>query len=223
MKVCAIIPSFNPGEALQGVLDGVSAQLGADNLIVIDDGSSDGSGERATERGFTVIRHDENQGKGVGLRTGYRAALEREGEWVITLDADGQHDPAEIPKFLAEAAGGRHQLLIGTRMSDTSDMPFLRIFANRATSMILSALAGQRVEDSQSGYRCIAAEVLRTVRTEFRRYDAESEIIVRAARAGFSIGSVPIRTIYGEEVSKINPLVDTLRFLRLTWRLLLLR
>jgi len=223
MKVVAIVPSYNSGPALVSVLEGVEAVLGRDAVLVVDDGSIDGSGDLAASRGYRVIRHGQNQGKGVALQTGYDAALAEGADWVVTLDADGQHDPAEIPAFLTEARRGEHQVLVGTRMGDTRDMPYERIFANRVTSGVISLLAGQRVEDSQSGYRCIAADVLRAVRTEFRRYDAESEILVRASRAGFSIGSVPIRTIYGEEVSKIDPVVDTLRFLRLTWRLLRVR
>jgi glycosyltransferase involved in cell wall biosynthesis len=223
MRAYAIIPSYNPGEALVGVAERVEAELGREAVLIVDDGSADGSGDLAESRGYTVIRHLQNQGKGVALQTGFDAALERGAEWVLTLDADGQHDPGEIPKFLAEAESGRCQILIGTRMGDTRDMPFQRIFANRLTSAIISALAGQRIEDSQSGYRCIDARVLRAVRTEFRRYDAESEIVVKASRAGFAIGSVPIKTIYGEEESKINPFVDSMRFARVIWRLLRVR
>jgi glycosyltransferase involved in cell wall biosynthesis len=217
--VRVVVPDYNAGRQLLDVLPRVAAEVGADGVLVIDDGSTDGSGEAAAAAGYTVIRHAENRGKGAALRTGFAAALERGARWVVTLDADGQHDPAEIPRFVAAAARGEHQLLVGTRMGDTRQMPPLRIFANRLTSTIISALAGQRIEDSQSGYRMIAAEVLRTVPLEFDRYEAESEILVRAARAGFSIGAVPVRTIYGEETSAIHPLVDSLRFVRLTWRL----
>lgn len=223
LRVIAVIPSYNPGERLDVLLPRVAAQLERDALLVIDDGSSDGSGARAAAAGYPVLRHATNQGKGVALKTGFRAALARGADWVLTLDADGQHDPAEIPTFLAAAARGRHQLLVGSRMADVGGMPLIRVVTNRLTSAVISALAGQRIEDSQSGYRCIAAAVLRSVRLELRRYDAESEILVRAARGGFSIGTVPIRTIYGEEVSAIHPVADSLRFIRLAWRLLWMR
>lgn len=223
MRLCAVVPSYNPGDALLGVLAGLARHIPVADILVVDDGSTDGSGGRAAAGGYIVLRHEQNQGKGLALRTGFRAALVRDAHWVLTIDADGQHDPDELPNFVAAAGTGQHQLLVGSRMGDVRSMPRLRRFANRATSTIISVLAGQRIEDSQSGYRLIAASVLRAVPLELKRYDAESEILVRAARAGFAIGSVPIRTIYGSEVSAIHPLVDSLRFVRLAFRLLRMR
>lgn len=218
--VSAVIPAYNPGPALAQVAAAAAAELGAERVLVIDDGSRDGAAERAHATGVEVVRHPRNRGKGAALRTGFAAALAAGAEWVFTLDADGQHDPQEMPTFLAEAARGRYDLIIGDRMADTRDMPALRIFANRATSSIISMLAGQGIRDSQSGYRLIAAPVLRAVDLRFNRFDAESEILVKAARAGFRIGAVPIRTIYGGEQSTIHPLRDTVRFVGLVMRLL---
>jgi len=223
MNVYTVIPSFNPGPIVREVAARVARVLDRDAIIIIDDGSTDGSAERLVEDGFRVVRHPENLGKGMALRTGFGAALDLGADWVITLDADGQHAPEDIPRFIEEAGRQRYQLIVGSRMDDTATMPRLRVIANRATSWVVSCLAGQRVPDSQSGYRMIAASVLAAVPLEMRRYDAESEILVRAARSGFAIGAVPIRTIYGEEVSAIHPVVDTLRFVRLTWRLARLR
>ena len=218
-QVMAVIPAYNPGPEIVRVVTGAARELGNDHVLVVDDGATDRSGERARETGVQVITHPENRGKGAALRSGFAAALAAGAEWVFTLDADGQHDPAEMPAFLAAAAAGGADLWIGDRMRDTRDMPPLRRFANRSTSSIISWLAGQPISDSQSGYRLISARVLRSVDLRFDRFEAESEILIKASRAGFRIGSVPIRTIYGEERSTIHPARDTLRFLGLVWKL----
>jgi glycosyltransferase involved in cell wall biosynthesis len=218
-KVMAVIPAYNPGPELSRVLDAAARQLGRGQILVVDDGATDESGALARAAGVQVITHEVNQGKGAALRTGFTAALAAGAEWVFTLDADGQHDPAEMPAFLAAAAAGGADLWIGDRMQDTRDMPPLRRFANRSTSSIISWLAGQPIADSQSGYRLISARVLRSVDLRFDRFEAESEILIKASRAGFRIGSVPIRTIYGEEKSTIHPARDTLRFIGLVWKL----
>ena len=223
MKVCAVIPAYNPGSALVGVCEGVADELGKEHILVVDDGCSDGSLAAVAAFGVRILHHPHNMGKGRALRTGFEAALAVGADLVLTLDADGQHAPGDIPRFIERAERGDCQLIIGTRMAETRNMPPLRVFANRFTSSIVSFLARQRIADSQSGYRLMTAELLRAVDLELERYDAESEILVRASLAGFRICSVPIQTIYGDERSAIHPLVDSLRFARLTWRLLWLR
>jgi glycosyltransferase involved in cell wall biosynthesis len=217
--VMAVIPAYNPGPELGAVVAAATRELGQDAVLVIDDGATDGAGDRARAAGVEVITHPVNRGKGAALRTGFEAALARGAEWIFTLDADGQHDPAEMPKFLAAAATGAAQLWIGDRMQNTADMPWLRRLANRSTSAIISALAGQSIADSQSGYRLIGAQVLQSVDLRFDRFEAESEILIKASRAGFKIGSVPIRTIYGQEQSTIHPVRDTVRFISLVVKL----
>jgi hypothetical protein len=109
-------------------------------------------------------------------------------------------------------------IIIGSRMRDISTMPAIRKLSNKLTSFIGSSMAHQRIEDSQSGFRLISRDVIRTVNLETSRYEMESELLIKASKAGFKIISVPIKTIYGQEVSKINPLVDTYRFIRLFFR-----
>ncbi len=194
----------------------VAEILGDDRVFVVNDGSTDGAPERAGASGARVIDHPANRGKGAALATGFAAALAEGAEGVITLDADGQHDPAWIPRFLDAAEGA--DIVVGSRMSEPGSMPWLRVGVNRFTSVVVSRLAGTRLTDSQSGFRWISSDVLRAVRLESQRFDAESEILIKAARRGFRIAEIPVPTIYGNEVSKIRPLRDTGRFIRLVWR-----
>jgi glycosyltransferase involved in cell wall biosynthesis len=218
----AVVPAYNPGPEVARVCLAAAHELAPDRVLVVNDGSTDDTASRAAATGVRVFEHPRNRGKGAALRTGFAAAVTAGAEWVFTLDADGQHDPREMSRFLAQAAGGGCDLLLGDRMADTRDMPWLRILANRTTSSIISLLAGQRMRDSQSGYRLISGRVLRALDLRFDRFDSESEILVKAARAGFRIGSIPIRTIYGDERSTINPLRDTLRFIGMVVRLSLI-
>jgi glycosyltransferase involved in cell wall biosynthesis len=164
-----------------------------------------------------VLRQDPNRGKGAALRRGYEAALAAGFERVVFLDADGQHDTGAIGAFLSAADGGA-DLVVGTRMGDVGRMPRIRLWTNRVTSRIVSWLAGARVTDSQCGFRLATAALLRGLDLECRRYDAESEMIIKAGRRGFRIAEVPVESRYGGERSSIRPLVDTGRFLRMVWR-----
>jgi glycosyltransferase involved in cell wall biosynthesis len=212
----AVIPAFNAGDALAGVAAAAASRLERDRVIVVDDGSTDGAPQRLEDRGFRVLRHGANRGKGAALRSGFDEALRCGAAAVITLDADGQHDPEWIPGLLAGAVEA--DLVVGSRMSDPGSMPWLRVAVNRLTSAVVSALAGTRLTDSQSGFRWISARVLRAVPLESERFDAESEILIKAARLGFRIREVPMPAVYGDEISKVHPLRDTLRFLRLVGR-----
>ena len=211
--VCAVIPAYNEARHIAQVVTGVRRQL--PDVVVVDDGSRDDTAERAAQAGAHVIRHPRNQGKGGALQTAFDYATDRGYDAVIALDADGQHDPAEIPRFLAALACGRGDIILGSRMADPRGMPWLRRWTNRTTSVILSRLSGQRIQDSQSGYKAILVEVLRHVRPTGAGFDAESEFLVTASQLGYRVGHVPIRTIYGDEVSSIKPVRDTWRFIRL--------
>lgn len=215
-RTWAVIPAFNAGEPLLETARRTAEVLGGDRVLVVNDGSTDGAPERARAAGARVIDHPANRGKGAALATGFAAALAEGAEGVVTLDADGQHDPAWIPRFLEAAE--RADIVVGSRMRETGSMPALRVAVNRFTSAVVSALAGTRLTDSQSGFRWISSGVLRAVRLESQRFDAESEILIKAARRGFRIAEIPVPAIYGSEVSRIRPLRDTGRFLRLVGR-----
>jgi glycosyltransferase involved in cell wall biosynthesis len=214
--VAAVIPAYEAAPYLETVLRGVQEYLEARAIFVIDDGSRDATGAIARAAGVHVFDHPHNQGKGAALRTGFEAARHAGFTHVLTLDADGQHPPACIPHFLA--VRDRAEIVIGWRLHDPSAMPAARRMSNRATAAILSALAGQSILDGQSGYRLLALAPLAGLRFSARGFMLESELLVRAARAGARIGHVPIPCIYGTQTSHIHVAADTARFLWLVGR-----
>ena len=144
--------------------------------------------------------------------------LKRGFHYVLILDGDGQHLPEEIPAFLAEANRGGAPFVVGTRMSDTRTMPFVRKMTNRFMSGQISRLCGQPVPDSQCGFRLMRRDVIPHLFCESNNYDYETEMLLIASQAGFQISSVPVSTIYGDEKSKIHPVRDTIRFFKLISR-----
>ncbi|NIM98927.1 MAG: glycosyltransferase [candidate division Zixibacteria bacterium] len=216
-KILVVIPAYNASLTVKQLIQGISKFVGKQDIVVIDDGSEDGTHDSAEEAGAILLRHKINRGKGEALKTGFEYALRRGYDALITMDADLQHDPESIPDFI-RMADGSEGILIGTRKRNLKIMPFARWFTNNLTSIIVSVLSGQSVRDSQSGYRLILTQVLKKVELESEKYDLESEILIKAARKGFRIAEVPIKTIYREGKSFINPLVDTGRFIKLMWR-----
>ena len=218
-----ILPAYNAARFLEQVIADIRGEVPGIRVLVVDDGSADGTAETARRAGAEVIVHEVNRGKGGALATGNGWALREDLDWVYTMDADGQHLPREMPQFMAEAERGGWDAVVGNRMDATRDMPWLRKRTNEFTSWVVSRLAGTRIPDSQNGYRLYRVACLQGLELRTTRYDTESEILVRLARRGYRIGSVPVSTIYGDEKSSINPLVDTGRFFRLVTTLLLSR
>jgi glycosyltransferase involved in cell wall biosynthesis len=214
-KTAVVIPAYNAASHLRDVIERCIELMPRERIIVIDDGSSDDTFDIAHAAGVTTIKHQENWGKGKALSTGIHKAHEIGAAYAFTIDADGQHDPAEIPSFLEHLQKTEADIIIGNRMSDVRDMPRLRVMTNRFTSWIVSLKAGQKIPDSQSGYRMIKTSLFVQIRLETNRYETESEILIKASKLGARIEAVPIETIYGEEISAIHPFVDTLRFFRL--------
>lgn len=212
-----LLPGYNVARHLPALVAALGEHVPAWPLLLVDDGSADGTADAARQIGLDVVEHPHNRGKGAALATGFDAALERGAPAVLCMDSDGQHLPAEAPRF-AEAWRGGLDVVVGNRMGDNATMPWLRKRTNEFTSRVISALAGCRIEDSQSGYRLLSAPVLERLVLECERYDAESEMLIKAGAMGFRIGSVPISTVYGDETSSIHPFTDTLRFTRLVSR-----
>jgi len=211
--VLALIPAWNEAERIGPIVRGARAYL---PVLVVDDGSTDGTAEVARAAGATVVRHPENRGKGAALKTGFAWALEHGYEAVLTLDADGQHDPAEIPKFLAAWEAGAGDLIIGER--DFSQMPWPRWWTQPLGSWMLSRALGVPIRDNQSGYRLLSRRLIEGMRLTTTGFEMEVEMIAEAVRLGLPIAWVPIRTIYGiGKPSNFHPLWDSLGFLRTVW------
>ncbi len=209
-KYCAIIPAYREGGRIGSVVKDVLAR-GAD-AVVVDDGSPDSTAEEARGAGAIVLQLDSNEGKGVALETGFRYAREQGYSFVITMDADGQHDPSDMDALIRAHTAGGFPVVVGSRMWDKGRMPLVRRLTNRFMSWLLSREMGQFVPDTQSGYRLYAREVLGMLHVDSTRFAAESEVLLSLSDAGVKIGSAPIQVIYLDEKSKINPVRDTIRF-----------
>lgn len=217
MKYAALIPAYNEVNNLPRLLDMLPLQK--QDVVVVDDGSTDGTAEVAAHWGATVLKHARNKGKGAAQRTGFEYLRKKDYDGVITIDADCQHDPALIPRFLNSARDNKYDIVIGTRDLKTgTSMPLERLLTNLTTSLAVSLLSGQRITDSQSGYRFLSRRVIRNIDLETSRYQTESEILIKAGRRGYRIGEVPISTIYAGQKSNIKKDVDTLRFILLCIR-----
>jgi glycosyltransferase involved in cell wall biosynthesis len=218
-NVAALIPCYFEEKQIQEVARRTLAQL--NQVLVVDDGSTDATEAEAKKSGAEVIRHAVNQGKGAAIKTGLRALSERPSvEYVLILDGDGQHLPEEIPHFLEAANRTGARMLVGNRMSDTQTMPFVRKMTNRFMSSQISSACGQPVPDTQCGFRMFHRDLVPTLcALESSKYDFETEMLVVAARRGGTIAAVPVSTVYGDEVSKIHPVRDTIRFFKLMRRL----
>lgn len=214
--VAAIIPAYLEEKHIGDVARRTLQQL--DNVVVVDDGSTDTTAETARKAGAEVIVHEQNLGKGESIKTGLRHWLERGFAYVAILDGDGQHLPEEIARFLAAAVASSAEVLIGTRMNDVQDMPLLRRLVNRYMSRKISRLCRQPVPDTQCGFRMVHRSVIPDLLGGADRFDYETEMLIIASRKGCRIESVPITTVYSDEVSSIHPVRDTLRFFKLMRR-----
>lgn len=213
---CVIVPAYCEGGRIGAVVRAIRAHL--EDVIVVDDGSPDDTGREAEAAGAVVIRHKVNQGKGAALGTAFRAAGQRGFDYAITMDGDGQHAPEDIPGFIRAYRESGVPVLVGNRMQDTRSMPIIRRLTNRFMSWLLSREIGQRVPDTQCGYRLYQLSAVSGATIQSERFAAESEILMDLSHKGVVIGAVPVATLYGTERSKIHPLKDTFRFFSMLHR-----
>lgn len=210
ISYCVIIPAYNEASRIEAVVAG--AVRVAPCVVVVDDGSTDDTAARAKDLGAEVIRHEMNHGKGASLITGFAYAREHGFGAVITLDADGQHDPAEIPRFVETYLRTRIPVLVGNRLWDKTKMPPTRRWTNQFMSRLLSHIMKMYVPDTQCGFRLYRSDLLAYAPTASKRFAMESEVLLHLSLRGFRIDSVRIDPIYRGEKSRINPLMDAFRF-----------
>lgn len=219
MKTGVLIPCYNEAVNIGSIVKSTLSYVR--DVIVVDDGSIDDTTVRAKESGAVVLRHEVNKGKGEALKTGF-SYIKDNTDWdaVIIMDGDGQHDPREILKFTQTAEVGYASLVIGNRMGERNrpkNMPITRWLTNKGTSCIISKIIKKKIPDTQCGYRLIRRDVLNKLELSTSRFDTESEILIKSVKKGFKIISIPIKSIYHEEISYINPVKDTIRFIKLIY------
>jgi glycosyltransferase involved in cell wall biosynthesis len=210
---CAVvIPCLNEAATIRPLVQEIRRLLPA--VWVMDDGSADATPTLAQEAGATVIRFDSSRGKGAALREGWSRARDKGFAWVISMDGDGQHAPRDISRFLERAGTERVDLIIGNRMPQASEMPWVRRQVNQWMSRRLSRLANIDAPDTQCGFRMMRLEAWSKIHLNTEHYEIESEVLLAFAREKFRIAFVPIEVVYRQERSKIRPLRDTIRWFR---------
>lgn len=210
--VLVLIPAYNESEKIGSVVRRVIEK--GFPALVVDDGSTDGTADELRGLSAQLIVSPVNQGKGASLRKGFESFLRQNLRAVILMDADGQHDPEELGLFLRALGEKGCDFVIGDRLRNPAGMPWIRVVTNRFMSWMISAVAGQKISDSQCGYRAIRREALQKMTLSTARFEIESEMLLQASRLGFKIGSVPVRCIYENEKSRIHPVTDTIRFFK---------
>lgn len=219
-----VIPAYNEAATVREVA--IRARRQCQNVIVVDDGSSDGTGWAVADLGVTVLRNETNRGKAGSLVRGFEHALARGATGVVTLDADGQHAPEEIPLLLEQAYSHPNSFLVGVRRSDQRKVSLWRYAANRIADFWIGWAAGKPIEDSQSGFRFYPTRLLREVMISHGREDSfvyESEILIEASRRGFAIRGLPVSVTprLGARPSHFRPLLDIVRIVRMVaWKLI---
>jgi glycosyltransferase involved in cell wall biosynthesis len=213
--VACVIPAYDAAETLAGVARGLRASLPGAQLIVVDDGSADDTHGVAIACCDRVVRFRANRGKGAALRAGFDVAHAEGASAVLTIDADGQHDPARAPALLAALASA--DLVIGARARTRGTMPLGRRVTNALASAAVGAIVGVDVPDAQSGYRAFRRDVLCAVQATGDRYEYETEFLIAAVRAGYRITSVGVPTRYGAP-SHFRAWGDSMRVMRAIWR-----
>ncbi|HEX7219334.1 MAG TPA: glycosyltransferase family 2 protein [Burkholderiales bacterium] len=222
MKIVGVIPAYNEAATIRDVATRALRFL--PNLIVVNDGSSDGTLEELGGLPVTLISNPVNLGKGASLARGFAIALAEGADAIVTLDADAQHCPEDIPRLVDAAQAHPGRIVIGARLWDRDKVPPLRYFGNRFANFWVAWAAGFPVADSQSGFRLYPAALLRNISVNpAARFAFESEILIEAGRAGVRTTAVPIAALYPANArpSHYRNAVDTARIVRMVaWKLI---
>jgi len=220
LRAAAVIAAFNEESTISAVVRGVLGSV--DHVIVVDDGSTDRTAERARSAGAEVIAHGTNRGKGHAVRTGLERVFGGGFTHVLLLDGDMQHLPEEAASLVAAAAASGADVVLGERRFQRDRMPASRYHANRVGSRVLSWFVGVPVEDTQCGFRVFRVDALRPLRLTATGYEVETEMLVKVRRRGGRVATVPVTAVYAGQRSKLRPVTDTTRtcFLAVYYRFL---
>jgi glycosyltransferase involved in cell wall biosynthesis len=220
VRAAAVIPAFNEVRSIATVVEGIGRSV--DRVIVVDDGSTDGTAERARAAGADVVVHERNRGKGHAVRTGLARIVDGHFTHVLLLDGDMQHLPEEAASLLAEADRSGADVVLGVRRFERDRMPASRYHANRIGSRVLSWFVGIPVGDTQCGFRVFRVDALRPLRLTATGYEIETEMLVKVCRRGGRVATVPVTAVYAGQISKLRPVPDTTRtcFLAVYYRFL---
>ena len=223
LRVVAVIAAFNEGPHIGEVVLGTRPHV--DTVIVVDDGSTDGTVAAAQAAGAEVVRHEVNRGKGVAVRSGLAAVRGRGFSHVLLMDGDLQHRPSDVPSLVEAAAAGDADVIVGARSFDRAQMPASRYWSNVIGSWALGRLVGVAVSDTQSGFRLIRLAALEPLALTSTGYEIETEMLIRLARRRAVVHQVPVALAYDGAPSKLRPVRDTTRtcFLALYYRFLIRR
>ena len=216
--VGCVVTAFNAAPTVRGVVAAIREAVPGAFVIVVDDGSTDGTADAVHGLADATVRFQENRGKGAALREGFARALERGCDRIVTIDADGQHDPRDAMRLL-EALGDA-DLAVGARRRVPGQMPLGRRITNRLSAAAVARCVGQPVADAQSGFRAMRASVAANVKPAGARYEFETEFLICAARRGYRIAYVSIPTSYPRIIpSRFRAVRDSARIIETIWRL----
>lgn len=202
-NIFVVVPALNEAKTIRALIDGVLRHV--TEVIVVDDGSEDGTSGQLDGLPITVLRHESRRGKAAGLVTGIHQALDCGAVAVITMDGDGQHRPDDLPAFIRQFAATPGKIVVGARDVGIESFPPSRLFANRFANFWISWASGYPIKDSQCGYRLYPRPVLELIQPKYDRTSGfvfESEILIDAARAGYRSVPVSIPALYGEVVQR---------------------
>jgi glycosyltransferase involved in cell wall biosynthesis len=212
MNICILIPCHNEAQAIGGLVEKIKVR--SLDVVVVDDGSTDGTGAIAQSKGAHVLTIAQRGGKGNAMQKGFDYIVSKGYDALIVMDGDGQHAVDDIGLFIEHFKHSQASVINGNRMDNNKNMPFVRKVTNRLMSWMISRVCGQKVLDSQCGFRLISCGVLRAIKLTSTNFEIESEILIKSSRKGFKIDAVGVQTIYQDEHSKIHPVKDTIRFVK---------
>ena len=215
-RILIIVPAYNAARYLPELIARITVFVPHEDVLFVDDGSTDDTADIVARSTCRTIIFPDNRGKGAALKAGFDFAIQRDYDAVVTMDADLQHPPEYLPRFLDHCV--QADLVVGTRSIRAGGMPLSRMISNTLSSLVISILGKAKVRDSQSGYRLIPVAVLKRLHLASDGFETESELLFQAGRLGLTVVEVPIPTIYGRSASFIRPVRDTGRFLWETWR-----